>query len=175
MCLHPWLKWTNCYSTVKVLETHRGEVYVLGMEANLLTEIVNQFINKPSSPSLQLEIYGWSLNHPQHNIWFFILPFMMLKLIFNYIYYEKIYRCQFDKSSGWVTITYTQIRGKKVTTTEFAIADIEAVNLRKSLTENLVLNLKSGQQVQIAEALRVPTQTNRSLEQCHRAITEFLQ
>lgn len=173
ICLHPPLKWTLCHQIAKALETQRGEVYILGMETDILA--VNQFVNKLSSPSLKVEVYGWSLNYPQYNIWFFVLPFVMLRLISVCLRYEKIYRCQFDRSSGWVTITYTQPQGKKVTVSEFAIADIETVNLRRSLTENLVLKLKSGQQVQIAEALRIPTQTNRSLEQGCKAITEFLQ
>ncbi|MBD2120550.1 hypothetical protein [Trichocoleus sp. FACHB-262] len=175
ICVPPQLGWTDCFGEVNVLETQRGKVYVLGMEADLLADVVNQFISQSNSSSLQLEIYGWSLNHPPYNLVFFILPFVMFILLSNCLRQEKIYRCQFNKSSGWVTIACTQIYGTKVVTTELPIADIETVHLRRFIPNCLLLKLKSGKQVRVAEFLWIPLQTKRSLEKGRQVITEFLQ
>ena len=175
ICLPPALIGAGCFGTVDVLETQQGKVYVLGMEADLLAGIINEFINQPNSPTLQLEIYGWSVNHPPYNLGLFILPLLMSILQTECTRQEKIYRCQFDKSSGWVTVTCTQFYGKKVVTTEFPIAEIEAVYLRHFITPCLVLKLNSGKQVRVAEFLWIPIQTQRSLEKGRQVITEFLQ
>nr|WP_290225926.1 hypothetical protein [Trichocoleus desertorum] len=175
ICLPPEMTWTGCFGEVDVLKTQRGEVYVLGMEADLLAEVVNQFISQSNSSELQLELYGWSLNHPFYNLVFFILPFVMFILLSECMRQEKIYRCQFNKSSGWVTITCTQFYGQKVVTTEFPIAEIETLHLRRLVPNCLILKLKSGKQVRVAELLWIPVQTKRSLEKGCQVITEFLQ
>ncbi|MBD2098366.1 hypothetical protein H6F90_25165 [Trichocoleus sp. FACHB-591] len=175
ICVPPQIGWTDCFGEVNVLETQRGKVYVLGMEADLLADVVNQFISQSNSSSLQLEIYGWSLNHPPYNLVFFILPFVMFILLSDCLRQEKIYRCQFNKSSGWVTISCTQFYGTKVVITELPIADIQTVDLRWFITNCLLLKLKSGKQVRVAEFLWIPFQTKRSLEKGRQVITEFLQ
>ncbi len=175
ICVPPELGWASCLGTVNVLGTQRGEVYVLGMEADLPSEAVNEFISQSSSPTLQMEIYGWSMNYPPYNLVFFILPFVMFILLSDCIRQEKIYRCQFSKSSGWVTVTCLQFYGQKVVTTEFPIAEIETVHLRWFIPNCLILKLKSGKQVRAAELLWIPVQTRRSLEKGRQVITEFLQ
>jgi hypothetical protein len=174
VCLPPWTKPTNCYGAVKVIKTQSGEIYFSGEDADAIAEAVNQFIKKPSTTPLQLNFHSLSLNHPSLNLWFLVVPFIMLRLIFCSLNSEKVYTSRFNRASGYVTITCTQLYGKKVIITEFPIADIEAISLRRSLTDHLMLDLKSGQKVQIAEAIRIPTRTNQSLEQARSAIEEFL-
>lgn len=175
ICLPPEIPWTGCFEVRNVLETQRGKVYVLRLEDDFLTEVVNQFIKQSNAPELQLELYGWSLNHPFYNLGYFLLPLVMLILQSECVRREKVYSCHFNKATGWVTITCTQLYSQKLVTTEFPLRDIEMVYLRQLLTTCLVLKLKSGRQVRVAESLWIPIQTRRSLEKGCQVITEFLQ
>ena len=173
--LPPEMSWTGCFEVMNVLETQRGKVYVLRMEDDFLIEVVDQLISQPNTSELQLELGGWSMNHPLYNLGYFILPFVLLILQSECTRQEKVYQCHFNKATGWVTITCTQLSGQKSVTTEFPLRDIEMVHLRQLLSTCLVLKLKSGKQVRVAESLWIPIQTKRSLEKGRQVIMEFLQ
>jgi hypothetical protein len=172
---------------VAIIQTQIGEVHFIRYASSGGKAIadIQRFIQDPNQPSLEIRSANWSLNHPGSNSFLLIFAIVMLILACMYLGNEPTYKCDFDRTKDWVTVTQQQMFMSKAT--EFPLSSIRSITLdRIEMRDCIILTLQSGQWVCIAQSFWGKKEreyrpsvgfvwVNKNLEKDMQAIASFLQ
>lgn len=172
---------------VAIVQTQIGEIYFVRYASSAGKAIadIQGFIENPNQPSLQIQSANWSFKYPSSNGFLVMFAIVMLLLASGLLGGEQTYKCDFDKTKDWVTVSQQRMFMSKVT--EFPISSIRSITVdRVEIRDCIILTLQSEQQVCIAQAFWGKKEreyrpsvgwvwVNKDLEKDMQPIASFLQ
>lgn len=174
ICVHSRRSGSDCSHDkfVAIVQTQIGKIHFVryaSSEGKAIADI-QRFIQDSNQTSLNIQSANWSLNHPISNGLLLMFAIVMLVSACNRLGSEQTYKCVFDKTEDWVTVTQQQMSMSKVT--EFPISSIKSITVHKIGNGNcIVLTLQSGQHVCVTKA----SWGKKNLKKDMQPIASFLQ